>query len=193
MGFFIRGAGHPENTLVFFGPLRALSSTFQHIERKKTTVGCMLASSNCANCLVSFEIYVIRFKALNQTRCKTGPRYYAVITFLTCGYRSRELFVYGEALSNSALTRKSNSFDDNYPPKIVNRGETKTQFVSNVFDVVVRWYSRFRDTFAIRRAGSCQHSEGAFELGEVRSKTDRGLITVPDDICLRISICPTTQ
>lgn len=77
--------------------------------------------------------------------------------------------------------------------KIVYRGESKTQFVSNVFDVVVRWYSRFRDTFAIRRAGSCQHNEGAFELREVRSKTDRGRITVPDEICLRISICPTTQ
>ncbi|KAJ9484798.1 hypothetical protein VN97_g8554 [Penicillium thymicola] len=48
--------------------------------------------------------------------------------------------------------------------KIVYRGESKTQFVSNVFDVVVRWYSRFRDTFAIRRAGSYQHNQKAFEL-----------------------------
>lgn len=77
--------------------------------------------------------------------------------------------------------------------KIVYGGESKTQFVSNVFDVVVRWYSRFRDTFAIRRAGNYQHNEGAFELREMRSKTDPGRITVPDDICLRISICPTTQ
>ena len=72
-------------------------------------------------------------------------------------------------------------------------GRAKPNLSLNVFDVVIRWYSRFRDTFAIRRAGSCQHNEGAFELREVRSKTDRGRITVPDDICPRISICPTTQ
>lgn len=77
--------------------------------------------------------------------------------------------------------------------KIVYRGESKTQFVSNVFDVVVRWYSRFRDTFAIRRAGSYQHNQKAFELRAVISKTDRGRINIPDDIRLRISICPTTQ
>jgi hypothetical protein len=71
--------------------------------------------------------------------------------------------VCGEALSNSTPTRKSNSFDDNDPHLvIVSRGESKTQFVSNVFDGGVRWYSRFRDTFAIRRAGSCQHNERAF-------------------------------
>ncbi|KAJ5505330.1 hypothetical protein N7453_004287 [Penicillium expansum] len=86
------------------------------------------------------------------------------MSFLTCGNRSRELSVCGEALSDSAPTRKATALMMIILHlKIINRGESKTQFVSNVFDVVVRWYSRFRDTFAIRRAGSCQHNEGAFE------------------------------
>jgi hypothetical protein len=71
--------------------------------------------------------------------------------------------VCGEALSDSTPTRKSNSSDDNDPHLvIVSRGESKTEFVSNVFDRGVRWCSRFRDTFAIRRAGSSQHNERAF-------------------------------
>lgn len=72
----------------------------------------------------------------------------------------------GEALSDSTPTRKSNSFDDNDPHVvIVSGGESKIQFVSNVFDRGVRWYSRFRDTFAIRRARSCQHNEESFLVG----------------------------
>ncbi|KAJ5522467.1 hypothetical protein N7527_006582 [Penicillium freii] len=116
------------------------------------------------------------------------------MTFLTCGNRSSEFSVRRGSLQLRTDSEKATGLMIiTLHLKIVYGGESKTQFVSNVFDVVVRWYSRFRDTFAIRRAGSSQHNEGAFDLREVRSKTDRGRITVPDDICPRISICPTTQ
>ena len=45
----------------------------------------------------------------------------------------------GEALSDSTPTQKSNSFDENYPHLVIlGRGESKTQFVSNVFDGGIR-------------------------------------------------------